>query len=71
MRKSSDTAAVSAGQSASAGNRWIKCGPPIDLKDMKPHPIRQLVGALKARAGLGKPMDEPLTFDVDQTHDRT
>jgi hypothetical protein len=48
MRRRSDTTAASAGQGERAGNRWIKWGSRIDLKDMRPNPIHQLAGALGA-----------------------
>jgi hypothetical protein len=54
MRKDSDAKAAPTGQRGRDGNRWIKCVSPIDLKGMRPEPIRQLAGALRARAGLSE-----------------
>jgi hypothetical protein len=48
MRQRSDTTTASTGQGVRSGNRWIKWGSRIDLKDMRPDPIRQLAGALGA-----------------------
>jgi hypothetical protein len=55
MRQRGDTTAASAGQREREGNRWIKWGSRIDLKDMRPDSIRQLAGALGTRAGLRQP----------------
>jgi hypothetical protein len=52
MRRRSDTPAASPRQGVRSGNQWIKWGSRIDLKDMRPDPIRQLAGALRASAGL-------------------
>lgn len=52
MRKSSDATAPSAGQQEREENRWIKSGSRLDLEGMRTDPIRQLAGALGARAGL-------------------
>jgi hypothetical protein len=48
VRQCSDTTGAGPGQGVRSGNRWIKWGSRIDLKDMRPDPIRQLAGALEA-----------------------